>query len=114
MRFVSSNKLDTVQALKKLETDFGHVIMHIMALLSLQEQFVYKKKGLHWSIIMIDHPCDRIESILVALYTFYDFIVMSEDGELTCTQFLMQYTLGKERPTYVVCGWICSILCLHS
>jgi hypothetical protein len=53
---------------------------------------------------MIDHPCDRIESILLTLYTFYDFTFMSEDGELTCTQFWMQYTLGKE--AHICCVWV--------
>jgi hypothetical protein len=47
MGFVSSNNLDKVQALKSLKPDFGHVIMHIMALLSSYKgKFCIKRKAL--------------------------------------------------------------------
>lgn len=79
--------------------------MDIMALLSpTRASFFYKKKRLDWSIIMIDHPCDRIESILLALYTFYDFIFMSEDGGINLHTIFYAVHIWVKRPTYVVCG----------
>lgn len=76
-----------------------------MALLSpTRASFFYKKKRLDWSIIMIDHPCDRIESILLALYTFYDFIFMSEDGGINLHTIFYAVHIWVKRPTYVVCG----------